>query len=378
MAMAPLREPAIAGQDLDCRMMAAAIRLSRWNLGRTGTNPSVATLIVRDDGYGPRIVGRGITAPGGRPHAETGALAEAGELSRGATAYVTLEPCAHHGRTPPCAMALVTAGISRVVGAACDPDPRVSGRGYAILREAGIQVTENVLAVDAADVMGGYLSRTSRGRPLVTIKLAISADEKIGRAGAGQMAVTGPGARAQSHLMRAENDAILVGIGTVLEDNPELTCRLDGLEGRSPQRIVLDTHGQMPSDCAMLSTASRHPVLIAAGPGLSEDRKRALRGAGADFIGAELHQGRIALPELLEDLAARGIQSLLVEGGAEVIKSFLAEGLADRIALFTGPAAIGPAAIAAPVDSGRIPDGFSLTREAVFGDDRFSEWSRTG
>src|SRR5690606_25408700 len=218
----------------DRRFMAAAIRLSRRNLGLTATNPSVATLIVRDDGQGPYIVGRGVTAVGGRPHAETEALAEAGDLARGATAYVTLEPCAHHGRTPPCAEALVAAGVKRVVGGTSDPDPRVSGKGYAILREAGIEVVEGVLAAEAAEMMAGYLIRSIKKRPEVILKLAVSADNKIGRRGEGQIAITGEIARRQVHLMRAEADAILIGIGTALTDDPELTCRLPGLGQRSP------------------------------------------------------------------------------------------------------------------------------------------------
>ncbi len=365
------------GQDaLDQRFMAAAIRLSRWHLGRTGTNPSVATLIVRDDGYGPRIIGRGITAVGGRPHAETEALAEAREAAIGATAYVTLEPCAHHGRTPPCAEALVSAGIKRVVGAASDPDPRVSGKGYAILRQAGIEVIENVLAAQARDVMAGYLSRSSRGRPFVTLKLAVSLDGKIGRRGAGQIAITGPGALAQVHVMRAEHDAILAGIGTVLEDNPELTCRLPSMEDRSPLRVVLDTHGRLPKDCALLKTAMNHRVLLAAGPELTEERRHELGALGARFLATEIHNGRIALPELLDDLGARGIQSVMVEGGAEIARAFLEDGLVDRIALFTGSGKLGEGTIESPVTLVSIPDSFELTRKMSFGEDVFTEWTK--
>lgn len=366
----------IVPEALDRRIMAAAIRLSRWHLGLTGTNPSVATLIVRDDGHGPRFIGRGVTAVGGRPHAETEALAEAGEGARGATAYVTLEPCAHHGRTPPCAEALIAAGIKRVVGAAADPDARVSGRGYALLRKAGIDVTENVLAAEAEEVMAGYLTRSSQGRPFVTLKLAVSADGMIGRRGGGQLAITGSVARAQVHVMRAEHDAILVGIGTVVEDDPELTCRLPSMSSRSPVRIVLDTHGRMPADCALLKTAMRQPVLIVAGPDVPEDHKHELQALGAGFLGAEIHRDRIALPELLEDLAARGIQSLLVEGGAEIAGAFLDEGLVDRISLFAGNCKIGGDAVASPVTGRSVPPEFSLTRQAAFGEDRFAEWTR--
>ncbi|SEB34291.1 diaminohydroxyphosphoribosylaminopyrimidine deaminase [Nitratireductor aquibiodomus] len=356
--------------ELDRRFMAAAIRLSRRNLGLTGTNPSVGTLIVRDG----RIVGRGVTAIGGRPHAEPQALAEAGEAARGATAYVTLEPCAHHGRTPPCANALVSAGVTRVVGAASDPDPRVSGRGYAILREAGIEVVEGVLAEEAADMLRGYLTRSEKKRPEVILKLAISADGMIGRTGEGQVAITGPASRRQVHMMRAESDAILVGIGTALADDPSLTCRLPGLEHRSPLRVVLDRATRLPVQSVLAQTARDVPVLMTAAEDCAPERRKALAEAGVDFLGVELHDGEIALPEFLEDLAARGVLTLMVEGGAFTARMFLAEGLVDRLALFTGPSKIGPGGIAAPVDRDHIPEGFCLLREARFGDDVYLEY----
>jgi len=257
--------PGKAEQEaLDRRFMAAALRLSRRNAGRTSTNPSVGTIIVRDDGAGSMIVGTGVTAVGGRPHAETEALAEAGELARGATAYVTLEPCAHHGRTPPCANALVNAGVARVVGAASDPDPRVSGKGYAILRAAGIEVVEKVLAAEASEQMAGYLIRSLKKRPEVILKLALSSDGKIGRHGAGQVAITGDIARREVYLMRAEADGILVGIGTALEDDPALTVRLPGLENRSPARIVLDRQIRLPEASKLVSGIDRVPLYVAA------------------------------------------------------------------------------------------------------------------
>ena len=367
----------MAGTGLDHRFMAAALRLSARHLGLTGTNPSVGTLIVRDDGAGPVIVGSGITAPGGRPHAETQALAEAGARARGATAYVTLEPCAHHGRTPPCAEALAAAGIVRVVGGASDPDPRVSGKGYAILRAAGIEVVEDVLAQEAARLMAGYLIRSARKRPEVCVKLAVSADGMIGRTGQGQVAITGAVARAQVHLMRAASDAILIGIGTAVADDPELTCRLPGLERRSPLRIVLDPRARLPATSRLARTARDVPVLLAARPELAAEA-RGLTERGVEFIGVEMADGMIALPELLEDLAARGIATLMVEGGAETVRHFLAEGLVDRIVLFTGPAAIGSGGIPAPIARGRVPEGFALCRSGRYGDDLYEEWTRQG
>ncbi|MES0008638.1 bifunctional diaminohydroxyphosphoribosylaminopyrimidine deaminase/5-amino-6-(5-phosphoribosylamino)uracil reductase RibD [Mesorhizobium sp. M0062] len=363
-------------QALDRRFMAAALRLSRRNAGRTSTNPSVGTIIVRDDGAGPMIVGTGVTAVGGRPHAETEALTEAGELARGATAYVTLEPCAHHGRTPPCANALVNAGVARVVGAASDPDPRVSGKGYAILRAAGIEVVEKVLVEEAAEQMAGYLIRSMKKRPEVTLKLALSSDGKIGRHGAGQVAITGDIARREVYLMRAEADGILVGIGTALEDDPALTVRLPGLENRSPARIVLDCQIRLPEASKLVSGIDRVPLYITASLEADPLRRSVLERAGVRFIGTETHEGGIALPELLEDLGALGMASVLVEGGAKVASAFLAEGLVDRIVLFQGPEAIGEGGIASPIDANHIPAGFRKLREMRFGEDSYAEWVR--
>lgn len=374
----PARKAPLTDAASDRRFMAAAIRHSRRHLGLTAANPSVGTLIVRDDDDGPHIVGRGVTALGGRPHAEPEALFEAGELARGATAYVTLEPCAHHGRTPPCAEALVTAGVARVVGGASDPDPRVSGRGYAMLRAGGIAVEEGVLADDAADAMAGYLSRSSRMRPEVTVKLAVSADGMIGRRGTGRISITGDISGRQVHLMRAEADAILIGIGTALADDPELTCRLPGLGQRSPARIVLDRSLHLPPGSRMVAGARDVPVFLAATKNADAARRAALQEAGVRFLAAEIDDGGVALPELLEDLAARGMSSVLVEGGAQTVASFLAEGLVDRIALFEAPGWIGPGGVAAPLMPATIPEGFRRIRQARFGDDVYREYVRAG
>jgi len=360
----------------DRRFMAAAIRFSRRHLGLTGTNPSVGCLIVRDDGKGPYIVGRGVTSLGGRPHAETQALEEAGEAARGATSYVTLEPCAHHGRTPPCSEALIAAGVARVVGAASDPDPRVSGKGYAMLRAAGIEVVEGLLADQAADLLAGYLTRSIKKRPEVTLKLALSADGKIGRSGQGQLRITEEIARRQVHLMRAESDAILVGIGTALADDPMLTSRLPGLEGRSPARIVLDRYLRLPPGSALARSARDVPLIVTAARDVSAERRAALIDAGAELLGVEAIDGHIALPELLDDLAMRGISTLMVEGGAFTAGEFLGEGLVDRLCLFVGPREIGEEGIASPVDLDHIPAGFAKRREARFGDDLYFEFVR--
>jgi len=367
----------VSSDDVDRRFMAAAIRLSRKNLGLTGTNPSVGTLIVRDDGEGPYVVGSGVTAIGGRPHAETEALAEAGERARGATAYVTLEPCAHHGRTPPCAEALVAGGVARIVGAATDPDGRVSGRGYAILRSAGIEVIEGVCRDAAADLMRGYMTRSMKTRPEVTLKLAVSADGMLGRKAEGQVPITGEIARRQVHLMRAETDAILIGIGTALADDPELTCRLPGMTHRSPVRIVLDGAARLPVNSRLVSSARDVPLLLAAAPDADQTRLDALASAGATILGTELYEGRIALPELLEDLSERGIAKLMVEGGAEIARAFLDEGLVDRIGLFQGPSQIGAEGILSPIRDGAIDTVFAVIRENRFGDDLYREYVRS-
>ncbi len=350
--------------------MAEAIAVARSHLGQTAANPSVGTVIVQQG----VIIGRGVTAIGGRPHAETIALAEAGEAARGATAYVTLEPCAHHGRTPPCAEALVAAGIARVVTAVIDPDTRVSGRGHAILRAAGIKVDEGLMAEEAFEGLSAYLMRSSQKRVEVTLKLAVSADGMIGRRGAGQIAITGPQARHASHRLRAEHNAILVGIGTALADDPELTCRIEGMEWRSPLRIVLDSAARLPLDSRLVATLDKAPLAIATAAPDSANA-RALAARGCRIIPCELHEGRIALPELVEDLAAQGLSSVLVEGGAATVESFLAEGLADRVALFESPVVLGgQGGIVAPLSRQGLLRSHRLMADEDAGQDRISFW----
>ena len=364
----------------DHRFMAAAIRYALRNLGRTGTNPSVATLIVRDDGdgRGPRIVGRGVTAPGGRPHAETEALAEAGDLARGATAYVTLEPCAHHGRTPPCAEALVAAGLARVVSAAADPDPRVDGKGHAILRAGGLSVTAKLMAPKARATLSGYLSRHRNNRPEVTLKMALSADGMIGRRGGGQVLITGAVANAQTHLQRMVHDVILVGAGTIEEDDPRLDCRLAGLGDRSPARIVLDPRLRTGPEAIVAATAMDTPTAFATLVTADPQRRAALAACGVRFIACEADPttGRIALPELMEDLGATGIGSILVEGGAETGASFLDADLVDRLILVEGPVAIGEGGLPAPIDVAAASARFCPGRTARYGGDFWHEFSR--
>ncbi|MFC4625332.1 bifunctional diaminohydroxyphosphoribosylaminopyrimidine deaminase/5-amino-6-(5-phosphoribosylamino)uracil reductase RibD [Daeguia caeni] len=357
----------------DQRFMATAIRFARRHKGLTGTNPSVGTILVRDG----VIIGRGVTALGGRPHAETQAIAEAGEAARGATAYVTLEPCAHHGKTPPCAEALVRAGVARVVVATTDPDERVSGKGFAILHAAGIEVVTNVLSTEAADDLAGYLMRSSRKRPEVTLKLALSTNGMIGLQGEGQVAISGVVSRAQAHIMRAQSDVILIGIGTALADDPLLTCRLPGLEQRSPIRLVLDDHLRLPLTSRLVRSAAEIPVWIACREDAPETRREALINAGCRVLANESFEGRISLPELMDDLAAQGIASVLVEGGARIAESFLDDDLVDRLAIFQSPNEIDAArGIAVRGLSTHISEKYKKLRQSHYGDDCYIEYVR--
>jgi diaminohydroxyphosphoribosylaminopyrimidine deaminase/5-amino-6-(5-phosphoribosylamino)uracil reductase len=266
--------------------------------------------------------------------------------------------------------------VTRVVGAARDPDERVSGKGYAILRQADIEVVEGVLADEAADAMAGYLIRSLKKRPEVILKLALSQDGMIGRPGEGQVAITGEISRRQVHMMRAGVDALVIGIGTALEDDPELTVRLPGLSNRSPARIVLDRNARLPLISRLVRSARDVPLLVATCAEADPRRKAELERAGAKLLATETFDGRIALPELLEDLAAQGMSSVLVEGGAATAKYFLDEGLVDRIALFRGAVVIGEGGLAAPIDPAHMPEGFRSVREATYGDDLFAEWIR--
>jgi diaminohydroxyphosphoribosylaminopyrimidine deaminase/5-amino-6-(5-phosphoribosylamino)uracil reductase len=358
--------------------MAAAIRLSLWHRGLTGENPSVGALIVRHEGDGSLIVGRGVTAFGGRPHAELVALREAGPAARGATAYVTLEPCSHIGKAPPCADALVASGVSRVVIATLDPDMRVAGRGVSILRRAGIEVTTGCLEDEARRAMAGFLSLKGRGRPYITLKLAVSADGMIGRSGAGQVPITGETARRAVQVMRIEHEAIMVGAGTVAADDPLLNVRLPGLEERSPTPVIVDPFARTPPTARLLERASSHRVLIMASAKADRRRVEALKSKGADLRTiASDYLGRFDPAEVLRVLGVIGLKSVLLEGGAETARRFLDAGLVDRIALFTGETRVGPDGIASPITSSEIPVGFEAVHTASFGKDRLIEYERT-
>lgn len=354
-------------QANDERWMAAALRLSRRHVGLTADNPSVGALIVSPDG---RVVGRGVTAHGGRPHAERVALAEAGPAARGATAYVTLEPCAHHGRTSPCAEALVEAGVRRVVHGAGDPDPRVNGEGAAILRRAGVLV-DQLFHPNGERSFEGFLSRIRRGRPFVTLKMAVSREGFVGRVGEGQVAISGAIARRQTHLLRAETDAILVGVGTAVADRPLLTCRLPGLEACSPRRIVLDRHLRLPLDHPLIDTAESVPTFIAT------DVAEAARLAPFQARKAQtISAGAGDLKSFLASLVPLGIATLLLEGGPILAQSFLEADLVDRVILVLSRHGIGGPGVAMPAGLNAL-SGFIRQRDEEFGDDRWIEWERS-
>src|SRR6266853_3702784 len=266
----------------DLQVMRAALGLARRGLGRVWPNPAVGCVIVKDG----RAVGRGWTQPGGRPHAETEALARAAAAAHGATAYVTLEPCCHWGRTPPCADALIAAGLGRVVVALEDPDPRVAGGGVARLRAAGIAVEAGLGAAEAAEINAGFFQRVRLGRPLVTLKLATSLDGRIATASGESRWITGAPARERAHLLRATHDAILVGTDTVLTDDPQLTCRLPGLASRSPVRIVLDRQLRIPPTARIIAEARQVPTWLMTLSSANPGRQKSLRAAGVEVIAA--------------------------------------------------------------------------------------------
>ncbi len=370
----------ISATELDRRFMASALRIGRRNLGQTHPNPAVGALVVRVEDGAPIVVGRGWTAAGGRPHAEPIALEEAGEAARGATAYVTLEPCAHEGVTPPCATALIAAGVARVVMALEDPDPRVAGKGRAALEKAGISVVSGVLAGEAARDHAGHISRVTRGRPHVTLKLAVSADGMIGRREGERMMITGRPALTAVQTMRVESDAVMIGIGTVIVDDPRLTVRLPGLEARSPIRIVLDPSARLPLDSKLVTTCGDVPVIAIVGPAATGDARAALSSAGVKVIATADGPNGLNLPEALAALAGEGLTRILVEGGARVASSLLADDLLDEIVLFRAPVVVG-------ADGVRALEGYALSAiersprfrqidAAIVGDDQMRRYLR--
>jgi diaminohydroxyphosphoribosylaminopyrimidine deaminase / 5-amino-6-(5-phosphoribosylamino)uracil reductase len=326
----------------DERYMRLAFALGRRNLGHTWPNPAVGALIVKDG----IILGRGWTQQGGRPHAEIEALRRAKKAAQGATMYVTLEPCSHEGKTPPCADAIIRAGITRVVSALEDPNPEVAGQGHERLRAKGITVDIGLGAEEARLVHAGHITRITQGRPHVTLKLAISADGKAGLAGRKQAAITGDPARERTFQIRAANDAILVGIGTVLSDDPQLTCRLPGMFERSPVRVVLDVQLRVPLSTSVIATVRETPTWVFASRKASQIAEEILQQKGCKVFRVDESRGRLDLQQVVVTLAEQGITRLMVEGGPIVAGSFVEADLVDEAVLLRGEKMIGAMGIA--------------------------------
>src|ERR1700710_442511 len=335
----------------DQRFMQLALALGRRGQGRTWPNPAVGAVVVKDG----VIVGRGWTQPGGRPHAEPEALKRAGEAARGATLYVTLEPCSHFGKSPPCVDAVIASGVARVVSAIEDPNPEVAGQGHTKLRAAGIVVDVGLGAAEAAHDHAGHFRRIRDKHPHVILKLAVSSDDRIAAAGHKPVAITGEAARSRVHLLRAQSDAILVGIGTVLADDPLLTCRLPGMEAQSPVRVVLDRSLRIPGSSRLVQSARETPLWVMTSTLAEAPAAMKLGAAGAQVIRVTAMSAPpgIDLQAVLHALAEKGITRLLVEGGSRVASSFVAAGLVDEMWLLRGPSSIGadgvPALDALPV-----------------------------
>ncbi len=365
----------MSSEQHDAEPMRAALALARRGLGETWPNPSVGCVIVKAG----RVVGRAVTAPGGRPHAEVLALAMAGAAASGATAYVTLEPCCHHGRTPPCTEALIEAGIARVVVAIRDPDPRVNGAGIARLRAAGIAVTEGVLADEAAHVTAGFLTRVRHNRPMVTLKLASTLDGRIATHAGESRWITGEAARRAAHALRGEHDAVLAGVGTLLADDPELTCRLAGFKRAAGIRVIADSHLRTPLTARVLAHAAAATWLLHR-DGADPERRRAIAALGARLFEVPGSNAGIDIALGLRALAEAGINAVLVEGGAQIAAALLREDLVDRLVWFHAPTVMGadgwPAAQGFGVSSLGAMPRFVRERIRPLGEDVLSEFRR--
>jgi diaminohydroxyphosphoribosylaminopyrimidine deaminase / 5-amino-6-(5-phosphoribosylamino)uracil reductase len=363
----------------DRHFMRGALSLARRGLGTVWPNPTVGCVLVKDGA----VVGRGWTQPGGRPHGETEALARAGANATSATAYVTLEPCCHHGKTPPCADALIAAGIARAVVAIEDPDPRVAGRGLARLRAAGVAVETGLLAAEASDINAGFFMRLVQGRPLVALKLATTLDGKIATATGESRWITGQRARDRAHLLRATHDAVMVGVATVVADDPLLTCRLPGLADRNPVRIVIDSSLRTPLTAKLVVEAKEVPTWIVHRPGIEAARLEAFRDCGVELIEAPLSQSaELDLGVALAELGKRGLTRILVEGGARLAGALLEADFVDRLAWFQAPMLLGgdalPAVEAFGVEALAAARRFKRLAVEGYGEDVLETLTRVG
>jgi diaminohydroxyphosphoribosylaminopyrimidine deaminase / 5-amino-6-(5-phosphoribosylamino)uracil reductase len=358
--------------------MRAAIALARRGLGEVWPNPAVGCVIVRNG----RVVGRGWTQPGGRPHGETEALARAGAAAHGATAYVSLEPCCHWGKTPPCTDALIAAGLARVIIPIEDPDPRVSGQGIARLRAAGIVVETGLCADEAAELNAGFLLRVRERRPLVTLKLATTLDGRIATHSGESQWITGPLARDRAHALRASHDAVMVGSSTVIADDSLLTCRLPGLTHRSPVRVVVDSRLRVPLTARVVADARRVPTWFLTLRDGDRLRQDAFRSCGVELIEVEADNGAgVEIGAGLRALAQRGVTRLLVEGGSHLAASLLRAHFVDRLAWFRAPRLVGgdgiPAVAAFGLDRLGEAPGFERSSLIEAGDDVLETYRRT-
>ncbi|PIE13684.1 MAG: riboflavin biosynthesis protein RibD [Rhodobacterales bacterium] len=355
--------------------MALALSLGRRGLGNTWPNPAVGCVIVRDG----RIVGRGWTAPGGRPHAEPQALAQAGEAAKGATAYVTLEPCSHHGKTRPCAQALIDAGIARVVAPVADNDARVSGRGFDMLRAAGIEVETGVMRAEAESDHAGFILKTDLGRPFVTLKLANSFDGRIATATGESQWITGPQARRAVHAMRASHDAVVVGGGTARVDDPTLTVRDMGVS-RQPVRVVVSRRLDLPKMGKLARSARDVPLWLAHGPDPDPMLKAAWDSIGATLLPCGLSGQQLDMVSVLQELGRAGLTRVFCEGGAALAASLLAADLVDELVGFTAGVSIGaeglPAIGALGIETLAEAPRFTLIESRQIGNDILHRWRR--
>lgn len=362
----------------DREWMERALVLAVRGLGEVWPNPAVGAVLVR----GGKIVGEGWTQRGGRPHAEAVALAAAKAAARGATLYVTLEPCAHHGKTPPCAEAVIAAGVVRVVASIEDPDPRVSGQGFAMLRSAGIPVEVGEGAVAAREINLGFLTRLAEGRPMVTAKLATSLDGRIATHTGESQWITGEAARQEGHRLRADHDAIMVGVATAMADDPTLSVRVAGAEHRKPVRIVVDSRLRLSLTSKLVMTAGDIPTWIMTLPGNDPLRVRAFAELGVEVLDVPPEEvGRPDIAAALRILGERGLTRLLVEGGGRLIASLLAAGMIDRLVWFRAPIVIGGDGIpgAAPIGVERLAQAPRWRRigQVELGDDVMETYART-
>jgi diaminohydroxyphosphoribosylaminopyrimidine deaminase/5-amino-6-(5-phosphoribosylamino)uracil reductase len=362
----------------DKRWMHLAIALGARNLGLTWPNPSVGCVIVDESGDAPVVIAQGATQPGGRPHAERVALAAAGERARGATLYVSLEPCSHHGRTSPCADAVIEAGVARVVSALEDPDSRVAGLGHARLKEAGIEVVAGCLGGPARRAHRGHITRVTQGRPAVTVKLARSTEGFAGARNGPRLMLTGEIAQAKVHLMRAHADAIMVGAGTVLADDPLLNVRLPGLEGRSPVRVIVDSRLRTHRTARVVAGAREIPTWIVTTVDAPVEAERALAAEGVEILRVRSEPGGgVALADALQLLGIRGITRVFCEGGPRLADALAGADLIDELVLITGRSARGLGDVPAlgPWLQDRM-DELQLLAEEQIGPDLFMFWER--